>query len=93
MDSVFRQTVLCSTFALVALALAAGAAEDLLAGFSPTKAGARLKWVTPAPGPTCAMKDGAVVITVPQAENGFNHWVDGVADSPMLKADAPAGEE
>ena len=92
MDSVFRLTVLFAAFGVIGLALSAGAAEDLLAGFSPGKAGSRLKWVTPAPGPTCAVKDGAVLITVPQAEKGFNHWVDGVADAPVLKADAPAGD-
>ena len=92
MDSVLPLTALFAALGAIGLTLSAGATQDLLAGFSPGKAASRLQWVAPAAGPTCELKNGTVTITVPHAEDGFNHWVDGVANAPMLRADAPAGD-
>ncbi|MCX8053600.1 MAG: hypothetical protein N3B12_07305 [Armatimonadetes bacterium] len=89
---VFIKLSIVATFCAVGLALSATAAEDLLAGFSPKNKDAQLMWVAPAAGPTCEVIDGDLLVAIPQTEKGYNHWVDGVADSPMLKASAPGGD-
>ena len=75
-----------SISAILVLCLAvASQAEDLLSSN-------RLKWNAPVAGPTYAIQQGAAHITVPQRENGYNHWIGPVTDAPTLTAPAPAGD-
>jgi alpha-N-arabinofuranosidase len=50
----------------------------------------RWRWVAPAGG-SYEVRDGSLVISVPQREKGFNHW-NGVFDAPMLLTDLPDGD-
>jgi alpha-L-arabinofuranosidase len=50
----------------------------------------RWRWVAPAGG-SYEVRDGSLVISVPQREKGFKHW-SGVFDAPMLLTDLPDGD-
>jgi hypothetical protein len=48
------------------------------------------KWIAPVGG-SFELRDGWLVISVPEREKGFNHW-NGVFDAPMLLTDLPDGD-
>lgn len=91
MDSLLKLT-LFSGLALLGLAMAASAAADLLSDFASGKTRSRLGWKAPVEGPTYKAKDGAICVTVPRKDGGFNHWIESKADAPSLRADAPEGD-
>lgn len=93
MDWILRLTTLiCCTIGAMGLAIGLRASQDLLDTFNPEQTETGLRWVTPAAGPTCSVANGVAVIRIPQARDGYNHWVDGVANAPMLRADVPDGD-
>ena len=60
--------------------------------FDPDQKRSQLKWQTPVPGPECTPEDGLLRITVPPREGGYDLWVESIADAPVLRAKAPAGD-
>lgn len=58
--------------------------------FVGTELSAQWQWVAPAGG-SYEVRNGQLVISVPEREKGFNHW-NGVFDSPMLLTDLPDGD-
>ncbi|MFQ6132364.1 MAG: alpha-L-arabinofuranosidase C-terminal domain-containing protein [Armatimonadota bacterium] len=51
----------------------------------------RWEWVVPVEGPEMKLTRKALQVTVPQREEGYNHWTGGEADAPLLLAAAPPG--
>jgi len=58
--------------------------------FKGTQLSERWRWVAPAGG-SYELRDGWLVVSVPEREKGFNHWV-GTFDAPMLLTDLPEGD-
>jgi alpha-N-arabinofuranosidase len=92
MEFALRTLVLLTFFALISLALDARASQNLLTATGKESRESRLEWLVPLEGPTCEIRNGTALIHVPQAQDGYNHWVDGVANSPLLRCKAPAGD-
>lgn len=85
MDLMLRLSLILWVCVAVSLAVAARESEDLLRL-------KKLQWVTPVEGPTCELQDGLAIVRIPQAQDGYNHWVDGVANSPSLRMKPPQGD-
>ncbi len=51
-----------------------------------------MNWTAPIAGPVCETNEGVLRISVPQRKGGYNQWIESIADAPMLKMDAPAGD-
>ncbi|MDH7600729.1 MAG: alpha-L-arabinofuranosidase C-terminal domain-containing protein [Armatimonadota bacterium] len=85
MDSALRLSLLLCVCGVASLAAAARASEQLLDM-------QKLQWLTPVEGPTCELSERSALVRVPQAPDGYNHWVDGVAHAPTLQIEAPDGD-
>lgn len=79
-------------FVLLSISLSARAAEGLLDGFLRNEPQAGLEWRAPVTGPSWSAADGAVRITIPRREGGYDHGVESIDNAPTLTLRAPEGD-